>query len=105
MGEADVTSGAVEHENDIDQIKRALRDQENLIRLVITKIETRIPMVDGFDDRLSRAEGLARSLTNTSLKLAAIRGLTSWVPGAVAGAVAGATVAWIMLSSGIAGAH
>jgi hypothetical protein len=102
MGEA---TGPSEGENDIEQIKRALHNQTELLKLVITKIETRIPLVDGFDDRLVRAEGLARSLTNTALKLAAVRGLTSWVPGAVAGAVAGGVVGWILLASAIANAH
>ena len=73
--------------------------------LLITRVEVRLPAVEHFDDRLSRVEGLHKNLSNIALKLAAARVLTSWVPGALAGAVAGAAVAWVLLASGIAGAH
>lgn len=100
--------------NDLDEIKaqlgaltsavEALRGVQNLL---ILKVETRIPLADGFDDRISRVEGLTKSLANTALKLAGARMLTSWVPGAIAGAVAGAVVAVGMLTllGGVAMAH
>ena len=72
---------------------------------LITRVEVRLPAVEHFDDRLSRVETLHKNLSNIALKLAAARVLTSWVPGAIAGAVAGATVAWIVFASAIAGAH
>jgi hypothetical protein len=72
---------------------------------LITRVEVRLPAVEHFDDRLTSVEGVAKSLTNVSLKLAATKVLTSWVPAAFAGAIAGGAVAWVMLASGIAGAH
>ena len=73
--------------------------------LLITRVEVRLPAVEHFDDRLSGVEGAAKSLADVSLKLSVAKALTSWVPGALAGAVAGAAVAWVLLASGIAGAH
>lgn len=75
------------------------------VQVLASRLETRIPLVDGFDDRIARAESLEKSLASVALKLAGTKALTSWVPGAVAGAVAGATVAWVFFHSALALAH
>lgn len=72
---------------------------------LITRVEVRLPAAEHYDDRLHAVEKIHRRLTDVALKLSAAKMLTSWVPGAVAGAVAGAGVAWVLLASGIAGAH
>jgi hypothetical protein len=85
-------------------LKDQIHNVGELVKLVITKLETRIKLVDEFDDRLVRAESLEKSLAAVAFKLAAAKALTSWVPGALAGAVAGATAA-LLLASCIAGAR
>lgn len=91
--------------NDLDGIKAQLealttevQNLKGVQELLIHKFETRIPLVDGFDDRIARCEATARTLTNTALKLAATKALTSWIPGAIAGAIAGGTVALALLA-------
>ena len=93
--------------NDLDGIRGQLELLTSKVDTLIHRIETRIPMVDGFDDRITRCEVMTKSLANTALKLAAAKVLTSWVPGAIAGAVAGAAVALGILGllGGVAMAH
>jgi hypothetical protein len=81
-----------------DEIKAQLETLTSLVKTLITKVETRIPMVDGFDDRITRIESLAKAQANIAFKLAAAKALTSWVPGAVAGAIAGAVAAITLMS-------
>jgi hypothetical protein len=89
------------------EIKAQLDILTSRITTLITKVETRIPMVDGFDDRITRVESLAKTQTNIAFKLAAARALSSWVPGALAGALAGAVAATALMSlfSRVALAH
>jgi hypothetical protein len=84
--------------NDLERIEAKL---DHLILVV----ETRRALVEGFDDRLDRADKLEKSLASTMLKLAASRFLSNGGAGAVAGAVAGAIVVGIAFLSGIASAH
>jgi len=89
--------------NDLERI-------EAKVDTVITKLEAHLRVVDGFDDRIARAETLAeklgameRSLASTAMRLAFSKALTGWVPGALAGAVAGAVVSLIL--AGVASAR
>jgi hypothetical protein len=92
---------------DLDGVKQQLEALGGKLDILITRVETRIPLADGFDDRLARVEILTEKLGNTALKLATARMLTSWVPGAIAGAVAGGAVALALLGllGGVALAH
>lgn len=89
----------------MEDIRAQLRVLTDQIQVLAARVETRIPLVDGFDDRIARAEALEKSLASALLKVAAARTLSSWIPGAVAGAVAGATVAWVFFHSALALAH
>ncbi len=90
---------------DLAAIRHQLEIMTVQLEVLVSRVETRIPLVDGFDDRLARAERIEKSLASAALKLAATKALSSWVPGAIAGGIAGAAAAWILLSAGIAGAH
>jgi hypothetical protein len=92
---------ATEATDPLEEIKTRLDKLTVLTAQLVTVVETRRVLVEGFDDRLARAESLERSLGTTALKIAAARALTSWVSGAIAGGVAGGVVAWIILASHI----
>ena len=87
---------------DLRAITSQLEVLTGQMRVLVSRVETRIPMVDGFDDRLARAESLEKSLASTILKIAGARAMASWIPGAVAGAIAGASAAWVVLHSAMA---
>lgn len=78
---------------DIELIQTHLTQVEALLSHLITVVETRKTLVDGFDDRLVRIEKLERSLGSTALQLAAARVMTHWISGAISGAIAGGVVA------------
>jgi hypothetical protein len=104
-------AGAVEPENDLDRIERKLDAvlamcivNRDLSAKIVAVVEVERKLVDRFDDRLSRAESLERSLGNAVMKLALVKLPANLVAGAVAGLVAGGAVAYFLLSS-VAQAH
>lgn len=80
-----------------NDITAHLADVKSQLAHLITVIETRKVLVDGFDDRLVRMEKLERSLGSTALQLAAARVMTHWISGAISGAIAGGVVAAAVL--------
>ena len=80
-----------------DEVAIQLAGVKDQLAHLITVIETRKVLVDGFDDRLVRMEKLEKSLGSTALQLAAARVMTHWFSGAISGAIAGGVVAWIIL--------
>ena len=105
MGET--ASGSVrpqaQMENDLQRLERKIDQLSASTAHLITVVETRKALVEGFDDRLAKAETLERGLASTTLRLAAARVMSSGVAGAIAGLVAGGVVAWLF--QGIALAH
>ena len=87
----------------LDEVIRRLDLHQGLLTTIITKIEARIPSVDELETRIRRAEKTEAHLATLGMKLAATKALSSWVPGAVAGAIAALAV--VSLLQGIALAH
>ena len=89
--------------NDIQLIKMQLDRVEAKTDHLITVVETRKALTEGFDDRIVKLDTLERSLATTALKLAGSRVLANF-GGAIAGVAAGVCAAWYFLSS-VASAH
>jgi hypothetical protein len=85
------------------EILRRLDLHEGLLKTIITKVEARTIDAEVLEDKIRRLERTESSLADISFKLAAAKALSSWVPGAVAGAVAALVV--VSLLQGIALAH
>ena len=84
--------------NNIELLRTDISKLTTLVEHLVTVVETRRTLVDGFDDRLSRAERLERSLGSTAIQLAAARAMTHWASGAVSGAIAGSVAAWALIT-------
>lgn len=76
---------------------------EERLTALILRLEERLQPLENIDARLEqiisterRIINTERVLTNLSLKLAASRFISSWVPGAIAGSISGAVVALII---------
>jgi hypothetical protein len=90
--------------NDLQQIKAQLEQVGAKVDHLITVVETRKALVEGFDDRVARLDVLEKKLGTTALSLMGARMFSGPLAGAIAGAVVAAIVAWSLLSS-VACAH
>jgi hypothetical protein len=79
---------------------------------LITRLEVGLAHLEKLGDHIARNEDVAVRLVATEKHLATIawsltatRFMASWIPGALAGAVAGSIVAMILLGAKVAGAH
>lgn len=88
--------GTIGSVNDLELVRADIAKLTALVEQLVTVVETRRTLVDRFDDRLSRAERLQRSLGSTALQLVAARAITHMASGAVSGAIAGGVVAWFL---------
>ena len=71
---------------------------------IATVIEVERRLIDRFDERLSRAEVLHKKLGSAIIRLALVKLPANVLAGAVGGAIAAATVIYLLLG-GVAQAH
>ena len=91
--------------SDIDQIKGQLSILTSKVDTLIAKFEARIPTTEAIEDRIIRLTAASKTLSDVSFRLAVTKGLMIWGTGALAGAVAGGVVAWVLFAAKFAGAH
>jgi hypothetical protein len=90
---------------EVDEIKGQLYLLTSKVDTLIAKFEARIPTTEAIEDRIFRLTTTSKTLSDVSFRLAMTKGLMVWGTGAIAGAVAGGVVAWVLFAARFAGAH